>query len=93
MLGDAQQLTTLFDSAGVLSPRVSTRCGTARFPSIRSMVEADLRGWLPVMGVELSEERIREILPAAESVLRPYVAEDGQVVFDSPAHIVSATKP
>ncbi len=28
------------------------------FPSVRVMVEADLRGWLPVMGVVLTGEQI-----------------------------------
>jgi hypothetical protein len=32
-------------SAGVLSIAITTLHGTAQFPSIRSMVEADLRGW------------------------------------------------
>jgi len=92
-LGDRRELLGLFDSAGVASVRIVTRTGTARFPSVRSMVEADLRGWLPVMGVVLEEDRIRTILKEAEEALHPYVTEGGQVVFDSPAHIVTATRP
>ena len=49
VLGNKEEVTALFQSAGVASVRIVTRNGTARFPSIRSMVEADLRGWLPVM--------------------------------------------
>lgn len=63
-LGDAIQLAAAFEDAGVDDVSVTTLTGTARFPSIRSMVAADLRGWLPV-----------------------------QVVFDSPAHIVSGGRP
>ena len=57
------------------------------------MVEADLRGWLPVMGVLLDEPTIAEILEEAESVLSNYVADDGQVVFRAPAKIARARVP
>ena len=45
VLGNREELTTLSASAGVLSIAITTLHGTAQFPSIRSMVEADLRGW------------------------------------------------
>lgn len=93
VLGDRDELSALFESAGVASAVITTRTGTARFPSIRSMVEADLRGWLPVMGVILKEDQIQSILAEAESVLRRYVTAEGQVVFDSPAHIIVGIKP
>ncbi len=89
VLGDEAELVDLFESSGVDSVSVETHTGTARFPSIRTMVEADLRGWLPVMGVVLEEERIESILNEAEDVLAKYVTADGKVVFDSPAHIVT----
>jgi hypothetical protein len=54
------------------------------------MVEADLRGWLPVMGVSLREEQIASILDEAERSLADYLTEEGQVVFNAPAHIVTA---
>ncbi|HEY9197966.1 MAG TPA: hypothetical protein VIR60_01290, partial [Gammaproteobacteria bacterium] len=64
----------------------------ARFPGIRVMVEADLRGWLPVMGVILSDREIDRILQAAEDVLDAYVQPDGRVAFETRAHLVTATK-
>lgn len=93
VLGDRAALKALFEEAGVNSVEMATLHGTARFPSIRTMVEADLRGWLPVMGVILTEERIEEILAAAENALSAYVTPQGTVEFDSPAHIVSGRKP
>ncbi|WP_372866813.1 hypothetical protein, partial [Pseudomonas sp.] len=66
---------------------------TARFPAIRAMVEADVRGWLPVMGVNLDEPTIAQVLAEAEQALGRYVTADGTVQFDSPAHIVRAIKP
>lgn len=92
VLGDQALLAEAFNDAGVGSVTISTRTGVACFPSIRVMVEADLRGWLPVMGVHLAEDEIGRILQAAEDVLSSYVAADGRVTFDVPAHIVSARK-
>jgi ubiquinone/menaquinone biosynthesis C-methylase UbiE len=71
--GDQKRLTVLFESAGVDGVKITTRHGTARFPSIRSMAEADLRGWLPVMGVILPEEQIQRILLEAEHVFRSHL--------------------
>lgn len=90
-LGDRQELVQLFASAGAHDVSVTTRRGTARFPSIRIMVEADLRGWLPVMGVFLSEDQIEEILTEAEACLARFVTSEGAVAFDAPAHVVTYT--
>jgi hypothetical protein len=90
-LGDRERLAGIFQRAGLPSATVATHPGVARFPSIRVMVEADLRGWLPVMGVNLSEDEIGRILQAAEHELAAYVIQ-GEVVFDTPAHLVTATK-
>ncbi len=92
VLGNRDDLIALFADAGVASVEVITEPGIARFPNARVMVEADLRGWLPVMGILLPEEQISRILEEAEHVLRPYVTTDGMVVFDLSAHIVTATK-
>ncbi len=93
VLGDRRELAALFEDAGVSSANIATRTGTATFPSVRVMVGADLRGWLPVMGVVLSEQQIDRILSEAERELAPFVRRTGEVAFDSPAHIVVGTKP
>ncbi len=90
--GDRQALATLFADAGVFTTDITTHTGTAQFSSLFVMVEADLRGWLPVMGVELTEEQIGRILQEAESVFGSYVTAEGRVVFASPAHLVTAVK-
>ncbi len=92
VLGDKTALKTLFETAGVSNVKIATYHGTAHFPSIRAMVEADLRAWLPVMGVMLSDEMIEDILAQAEYVLQQYVQANGMVEFDAPAHIVTGTK-
>ncbi len=92
VLGDRAELVTLFEDAGLVSVEVVTHHGRARFPSIRTMVEADLRGWLPVMGVDLNEELIEAILVEADAALGEFVTAEGTAEFDSPAHIVTGTK-
>ena len=92
VLGDREELAALFANAGVASVVITTHHGTAQFPSVRSMVEADLRGWLPVMGVVLPEDQIHHILKEAEHALSPYITAEGKVTFDSPAHIVAGAK-
>jgi len=71
--------------------KIATHRGTAQFPIIHSMVEADLRGWLPVMGVVLPEQ-IKRILGEAERDLSPYVSEQVPAMFDLSAHIVTGAK-
>jgi SAM-dependent methyltransferase len=92
-LGDRDDLTALFIDADLPTVEVRTRRGVARFPSVRVMVEADLRGWLPVMGVVLTEEQIALILEAAERALSRYVAPDGSATFETSAHVATAMKP
>ncbi|MDW3215153.1 MAG: class I SAM-dependent methyltransferase [Ilumatobacteraceae bacterium] len=93
VLGDTDELRSLFEEAGVARVAIDTQHGTARFPSVRSMVEADLRGWLPVMGVQLDESGIEQILAEAEELLARFVTADGTMVFDAPAHVVSVESP
>ena len=71
---------------------IATDTGTGRFPSIRSMVEADLRGWLPIVGVVLPEEKIQQILREADRELSAYATPGGETRFDTPAHIVVYTE-
>jgi SAM-dependent methyltransferase len=92
VLGDRNELAALFARADMPDVEIVTVRGSARFPNIRSMVEAEVRGWLPAAGVTLSEPLIGEILDEAEDVLSPYVTSGGAVTFDSPAHIVTARK-
>jgi hypothetical protein len=56
-------------------------------------LEADLRSWLPLFGILLSEDKINEVLDASDSTLSKYVAPSGEAVFPTSAHIVTANKP
>ncbi|MDX1455822.1 MAG: methyltransferase domain-containing protein [Gammaproteobacteria bacterium] len=93
VLGDKAELLELFDAAGVIDVDIATHHGRAHFPGVRAMVEADLRGWLPVMGVILDDDTIEAILAAAGEALGDFVAANGEVVFTAPAHIITGRKP
>jgi len=60
--------------------------------SLPVFVEADLRGWLPVMGVILKEEQIGQILHGAEDVLASFATSEEKAVFESPAHFITSIK-
>lgn len=92
VLGDRDELSKIFTEVCTDPIEITTHQGTAAFPSIRIMVEADLRGWLPLMGVNLSEEQISQILNEAEAVLAGYSTTNGQVRFDVSAHVVNVKK-
>lgn len=91
-LGARAELAALFAAAGIPLEAIATPIGTARFPSLRAMVEIDLRGWLPIAGVPLPEPVIEKVLEQAESDLRAYVIPDGTVRFATPAHIATALR-
>lgn len=93
VLGNKADLEQLGRDAGLSMPTVSRHPGTARFPSVRSMVEADLRGWLPVMGVMLEEETIQRVLGEADRDLRAYMDGGGRAVFQISAHVLSGSRP
>jgi SAM-dependent methyltransferase len=92
VLGDAAELLRLAERAGVAGPEVRPVVGTARFPSVRTLVEADLRGWLPVMGIDLDERRIASILAEAEVALERYVNGAGEAEFAVEALLLSGTR-
>lgn len=92
VLGDRRELTRLAQSAGIQVLRVESFKGRAKFPSVRVLVEADLRGWLPLVGVPLPEAKIAEILGAAEEDLAAYATREGTAEFDISVHLLSGTK-
>ncbi|UTW04724.1 methyltransferase domain-containing protein [Amphritea atlantica] len=92
VLGNPDHVSELLSDAGAALVEIVTHDGTARFPDIQTMVEADLRGWLPVMGVQLHETQIALILNEAETVLSKYKVAGGQVEFTAPALIASGVK-
>ncbi|MDX1466892.1 MAG: methyltransferase domain-containing protein [Halomonas sp.] len=92
VLGDATALAAMAREAGFEDVAVTTRQGIADFPSITSLLEADLRGWLPVMGVHLDEATIQRVLSEAQVELGDVIDPRGRAVFEVSAHLLSARR-
>ncbi len=93
VLGDPKRMAELCAAAGIKGARASLRPGRGRFPSIRTMVEVDVRAWLQIVGIRLDEGLIETILRESETALRPFLTVDGGgVEFDSPAVLATATR-
>jgi SAM-dependent methyltransferase len=89
-LGAAGILARLTTGTGLDAVQVQTMVGTARFPSIKSWMFTDVRGW--TLADLIDEEAFERLLGEAETVLNEFVRPDGTVAFASPAHILSAQK-
>ncbi|MCL5994980.1 MAG: methyltransferase domain-containing protein [Chloroflexi bacterium] len=90
VLGDTQALRDLFAGAGIPNAQITTRDGTARFPSIQSWVYTDIKGW--TLADMIDDAQFERLLQEAGRALQPFVTADGTVAFSAPAHIVTATK-
>lgn len=90
VLGDVAELRALFHVAELPDAQITTVKGTARFPSLEAWVYTDIKGW--VLADLLDDEQFAQLREAAERALSPFVAVDGTVAFDAPAHIVTAVK-
>jgi SAM-dependent methyltransferase len=92
-LGDPKRMAELCAAAGIKGARVAMQTGPGRFPSIRTMVEVDVRDWLRIVGITLDEQLIEAVLRESEIALRPFVTVDESgVSFDSPAVLATATR-
>jgi SAM-dependent methyltransferase len=93
VLGDPVRLAELCAAAGFTDALVTQQPGRGHFPSIRAMVEVDVRDWLQIVGITLDDELIERILQAAETELEPFLTKDtAGVSFDSPAVIARARR-
>ncbi len=89
-LGDPKSLRALLARAGVADPEIQRVPGEARFPSIRSWMHTDVRGW--TLADELDDEQYERLVAEAEVELSRFVTADGSVQFAHPALIASARK-
>ena len=89
-LGDPDALRSLLATAGVTAPEVHRLQGAAQFPSIRSWMHTDVRGW--TLADKLDDQQYEQLVLEAERELHSFVALDGSVRFDHPALIASARK-
>ena len=89
-LGDTALLRDLALQAGWSEPRVRRVEGSARFASIRDWVHTDVRGW--TLAEKIDDAQYERLLQAAGTELLRFTSA-GQVSFDSPALILTGTKP
>jgi len=88
-LGDGAALRQLAEEAGLRGIEIRTLDGEARFRSVHHFVEAEVRGWLPVMDVHLSEAQIEAVHAECRNYMRKYEAGRGRAItLPTSAHIV-----
>jgi ubiquinone/menaquinone biosynthesis C-methylase UbiE len=90
--GDPALLRSLCEQAGIAGAQVSQVAGTVRFASIAALVSTE-RACVWTLGGLLDDAQFDRLLTACERELRPLAAPGGDVVFDMPALVITATKP
>jgi SAM-dependent methyltransferase len=90
-LGERTLLETELSKAGLQGVQIETREGTARFPSLKSWVETEVRGW--TLADRIDDAQYERLLEAAKQRLSEFVQPDKCVQFRAPAHLVSWQKP
>jgi len=92
-LGNSDEVVALLNGGGFADVTVAAKTEIARFPSSRQMVEAELRGWLPLFDIFLSEDKINEVLVESDKILGKYARPSGEAEFPTSAHLFTARKP
>ena len=91
-LGDAGKVTAVLEGSGFTDITIEAKTESARFPSSRQMVEAELRGWLPLFEIFLSEDEIDEVLIESDKTLDKFAGPSGEAVFLISAHVFTARR-
>jgi SAM-dependent methyltransferase len=92
ILGEAEDVQALFERAGIPDATVETHTGVARYPSIRSWVLTDVKGWFPLVDVVLDKAEYDRLADEAERALALFAAPNKTVEFPISIHIVSAAR-
>lgn len=91
-LGDADLVRADLEGAGFVDLSCEAVSDTASFTNPRTMVEAELRGWLPLFDILLNEQEIEQVLSVASDELAGFVNGTGAVTFPTSAYVFSAGK-
>jgi len=92
VLGDTDELASLFAAAGISSAVITSHKGTAHFASVRDMVQADVQGWFPLAQIDLDEHMVKAVVTEAETALEPFLIASRAVEFEVSVHTITATK-
>lgn len=90
-LGDVEQLQGICREAGITDAEVSRCGGKVRFNSIEALVSTE-RACVWTLGGVLDDEQFARLLAESETVLRPFVTDDGTIEFDMPSLIATTQK-
>ena len=90
VLGDKTELAALFAGLPLSDLQIETQLGYARFASVANWMFTDIRGW--TLADMIDEAQYDLLLREAAVELRPFCSPDGTVVFEAPAHIITAQK-
>lgn len=91
VLGHPELLRSLCAKAGMERLEVKQHRGTVRFASIKSLISTE-RACVWTLGGLLNEAQFGRLLGAAEQALRPFVTANGNIAFDMPSLIITASK-
>ena len=91
VLGDAEELSRIAETAGIEGASVEDRNGTVRFRTIAELVATE-RACVWTLGGLLDQDQFDLLLRESEEVLQPFADSDGFVSFDMPALILMARK-
>jgi ubiquinone/menaquinone biosynthesis C-methylase UbiE len=91
-LGDTKELKSLCSESGLSSAEITTHNNKARFPDVRTMVLADVKGWFPLAGIHLTDEQVDRTVHQLESALQKYNSSDGRIEFPMSAHFIKVSK-
>ncbi len=89
VLGNPDELLSLFAKAGISNAVLRTEKGFARYPSIESWVHTDVTAW--TISDLIDDAQYELLLETAQKEFRTFEKSDGRVEFAAPAHIVTAT--
>jgi SAM-dependent methyltransferase len=89
-LGNAEEVVAALEGGGFTEVEVEAKTESARFASSRQMVEAELRGWLPLFGILLEEDQIDKVLIESDKSLEKYALASGEALFPTSAYIFTA---
>ena len=90
-LGDAEAFRGICREAGLAEAKVGQHNGKVRFRSIEALVSTE-RACAWTLGGLLDEAQFARLLKESETVLRPFVTDDGAIEFDMPSLIATARK-
>jgi ubiquinone/menaquinone biosynthesis C-methylase UbiE len=89
-LGDPARLRELLAAGNLGHADLVTASGRARFPSLKSWVHTEVRGW--TLSDAIDDAGMDALLSAADDALAAFVQPDGTVAFETRVHLASARK-